>query len=116
MTLQFYMDVHVPATVSDGLRLRGIDVLTCQADGRVRATDEGLLERAHELERVLFSQDEDLLEISARWTTGGREFAGVIYCHQLAAGIGRIVSDLELIAKVMSLAEVRSQVIYIPLH
>lgn len=54
MTLQFYIDVHVPATVSDGLRLRGIDVLTCQADGRVRATDEGLLERAHELERVLF--------------------------------------------------------------
>ena len=116
MTLQFYMDVHVPAAVSDGLRLRGIDVLTCQSDGRVRATDEGLLERAHQLQRVLFSQDEDLLEISARWTTGGREFGGVIYCHQLAAGIGRILSDLELIAKVMSLAEIRSQVINIPLH
>ena len=70
------MDVHVPATVSDGLRLRGIDVLTCQADGRVRATDEGLLERAHELERVLFSQDEDLLEISARWSR-------ICRCHLL---------------------------------
>ncbi len=116
MTLQFYMDVHVPAAVSDGLRLRGIDVLTCQADGRVRATDEALLERARELNRALFSEDEDLLEIAARWTTGGREFSGVIYCHQLAAGIGRIVSDLELIAKVMSLAEIESQVIYIPLH
>jgi len=110
------MDVHVPAAVSDGLRLRGIEVLTCQADGRVRAADEALLARAHELGRALFSQDEDMLEIAARWTTGGRKFSGVIYCHQLAAGIGRIVSDLELIAKVMSLAEIESQVIYIPLN
>ena len=56
------------------------------------------------------------MRIFWRSRPGGREFAGVIYCHQLAAGIGRIVSDLELIAKVMSLAEIRSQVIYIPLH
>lgn len=109
------MDVHVPAAITDGLRLRGVDVLTCQDDGRTRASDEELLERAGDLGRVFFTQDQDLLEITARWTGDAREFSGVIYCHQLAAGIGRIVADLELIANVMSLSEFKGTVVYLPL-
>ncbi len=109
------MDVHVPAAIADGLRLRGIDVITCQTDGRIRATDEELLARATGLGRVFFTQDDDLLGIAARWTAGGRDFTGVIYCHQLAAGIGKIVSDLELIAKVMSEQELNKRVVFLPL-
>ncbi len=115
MTLLLYMDVHVPTAITDGLRLRGIDVLTSQDDRLTRASDEELLERAGDLGRVFFTQDEDLLEIAARWTGEARDFSGVIYCHQLAAGIGRIVADLELIANVLSLSEFNGTVLYLPL-
>ncbi len=34
MSLAFYMDEHVPRSITSGLRLRSIDVLTVQEDGR----------------------------------------------------------------------------------
>lgn len=55
------MDVHVPAAITRGLLLRGADVLTAQIDGAARFSDPELLDRATELGRVLFSQDDDLL-------------------------------------------------------
>ena len=55
------MDVHVPAAITRGLLLRGVDVLTAQLDGSAQLEDPDLLNRATELGRVLFSQDEDLL-------------------------------------------------------
>jgi hypothetical protein len=46
------MDVHIPAAVSRGLRLRGIDVLTAQGDAHQKADDSRLLDRATELGRT----------------------------------------------------------------
>ena len=58
------MDHHVPLAVTEGLRLRGVDVLTCHEDGTSDLDDAPLLERATELGRVLFSQDADLLVVA----------------------------------------------------
>jgi hypothetical protein len=58
------MDVHVNAAISTGLKRRGIIVLTAQEDGSRRFADAQLLDRATALQRVLFSQDEDLLAIT----------------------------------------------------
>ena len=75
MTLSYYVDVHVPAAVTEGLRRRGIDVFTSQEDGTREAEDELLLRRATMLGRVLFSQDQDLLAIAANWQANNREFS-----------------------------------------
>jgi predicted nuclease of predicted toxin-antitoxin system len=64
--LAFLMDHHIRAEITDGLRRRGIDVLTALEDGRSRLDDSGLLLRATALDRILVSQDRDLLIISAR--------------------------------------------------
>jgi hypothetical protein len=40
------MDVHVPRAITEGLRLRGVDVLTAQADGTAELFDDKLLDRA----------------------------------------------------------------------
>lgn len=45
--------------VSDALRDRGMNVLTSQLDATPELLDPALLDRATELGRVLFSQDED---------------------------------------------------------
>ena len=73
-----YMDVHVPAAISAGLRRRGIDVLTSQEDGSDQWPDERLMERAAMLGRVLFTQDDDLLRLASEWGRAQRTSCGVI--------------------------------------
>ncbi len=34
MPISFYMDEHIPKAITLGLRMRGIDVLTAQEDGK----------------------------------------------------------------------------------
>jgi len=45
----------------------------------------------------------------------GEAFAGVIYAHQLKVGIGRCVSDLEIIANVYEPGDMANQVMFLPL-
>lgn len=65
MALAFYMDHHVPKAITNGLRLRGVDVLPAYEDG-TSEYDDDLLDRATELQRVLFTQDDDLLNEAAK--------------------------------------------------
>ncbi len=71
-----YMDVHIPAAITAGLRQRGFDVLTCQDDGTTQLADEEILIRATSPGRVLFTQAEDFLEIVARWQVTKKPFFG----------------------------------------
>jgi predicted nuclease of predicted toxin-antitoxin system len=109
------MDVHVHRAITDGLRLRGVEVVTAQEDGRRRFPDAELLDRASELGRPLFSQDDDLLAEAHRRQEEGLFFAGVIYAHQLHVTIGDCVRDLELIAKLATSDELTNQVVFLPL-
>ena len=59
MSIKLYMDHHVDIAITSGLRRRGVDVLTCQDDGTTTWDDDRLLDRATQLGRVLFSQDDD---------------------------------------------------------
>ena len=115
MSVALYMDVHVRRAVTNGLRLRGVDVLTAQEDGTARWPDDRLLDRAGELERILFSQDDDLLAEAELRQREGRPFAGVIYAHQLAITIGQCVKDLELIAKAAEPEDLKNRVEFLPL-
>lgn len=115
MSLSFYLDHHVPMAIAAGLRQRQIDVLTAQDDGRADWDDDRLLERALELSRVVFTQDRDFLVLAADWQRQDREFAGMVYCHQLRVTIGGAVHDLALIATLISLDDMRNRVEFLPL-
>lgn len=115
MAVSLYMDHHVPKAITTGLRLRGVDVLTAHEDGAGQLDDSHLLERAHELKRALFTQDDDLLEEAAKCHRAGKPFSGVIYAHQLRVTIGVCVQDLEIIAKGADETDMENQVIYLPL-
>lgn len=109
------MDVHVPAAITRGLLLRGVDVLTSQLDRTTELEDPALLDRAAALGRVLFSQDEDLLAEAALRQRTGRTFAGVVYAHQLRVTIGRCIADLELIAQTGTPEDLVNRVEFLPL-
>ncbi|HJX29092.1 MAG TPA: DUF5615 family PIN-like protein [Thermoanaerobaculia bacterium] len=114
MSLAFYMDENVPRAITGGLRLRGIDVLTVQEDGRRGLDDPRVLDRATELGRVLFSQDEDLLVEARRRHLASISFSGVVYAHQLQVTIGDCVRDLELIAQASCREEMVDRILFLP--
>lgn len=113
--IALYLDEHVHRAIADGLRLRGVDVLTIQADGRRGLPDPQVLDRATELGRALFSQDDDLLAEARHRQVAGIPFAGVIYAHSLHVTIGDCVRDLELIAKLAEPGELVNRVQFLPL-
>lgn len=116
MPLPIYMDVNVPAAITAGLRRRGIDVLTSQEDGSRRWSDDRLLERATAIRRVLFSQDDDLIRVTAQWQKQQRSSSGLVYAHQLSVGIGQLVHDLELVLSCCTASELADRVTYLPLQ
>jgi len=99
MATRLYMDVHVPQSITDQLRRRGVDVTTAIDDGFQEAPDDQLLERASQLGSVIFTQDIGFRAMAQTWQRQGRSFAGLLFGHQLGGTIGQYVRDLELIAK-----------------
>jgi predicted nuclease of predicted toxin-antitoxin system len=115
MGLALYMDQHVPKAITVGLRLREVDVLAAYEDGAAEFSDPQLLDRAQELQRVLFTQDDDLLREAAQRQQDGVSFSGIIYAHQLQVSIGACVRDLEMIAQVGEAADLMDQIQFLPL-
>ena len=111
-----YLDVHVPAAIAAQLRTRGVDVLTAQDDTTTELTDLDLIARSTALGRLLFTQDIRFKALAEDWQRAGRNFAGLVFGHQLHGSIGQYVRDLELIAKATDPADWIGQVEQLPLR
>ena len=112
--LALYMDVHIPRAITNGLRRRGVEVITAQEDGSAELDDSSLLDRATELNRPIYRQDDDLLAEAHGRQRVGAQFAGVIYSHQLRSPIGKCIDDLELLAKSFEVDDLKNRVEFIP--
>ena len=109
------MDHQVPRTITMGLRLRGVDVITAYEDNASELTDPALLDRAGELGRILFTRDDDLLAEAAHRQNNSIAFEGIIYAHQLRVSVGQCINDLEIIAKAGNPVDLKNSVQYLPL-
>jgi len=112
--IKLYADECANGLVLRALRERGVDVLTVQDDDLEGQPDTVILDRATALDRVLFTQDDDLLVEGVRRQRSGETFRGVIYAHQ-DVPIRVCIDDLDLIAGACELAEYQDRVEYLPL-
>jgi predicted nuclease of predicted toxin-antitoxin system len=115
MPVALYMDEHVRAAITFGLRRRGVDVLRVQDDGHANTDDAEILDRALALGRVIFTRDQDFLVIAQFRQVHGVPFAGVVFAHQLGPSIAQCVDDLEAVAGASELPEWENRVEYLPL-
>lgn len=115
MSVLFYMDQNIPAAITNGLRHRGVEVLTAFEDGTADWDDEPILERATQLGRAVFTFDDDFLAIASEWLQQGREFTGVVFARPLAVTIGQAIRDLELIAAGLDTEDMRNHIEFLPL-
>ena len=115
MTIRLYMDHNVPRAITNGLKLKGIDLITAHEDGSSQLDDSKLLDRASELERVLFTRDYNLLQEATKRQRAGVPFYGIIYAHQLKISIGDCTRDLEIISEAGDPEDLINQVQFLPL-
>ena len=115
MAHSLYMDHCVDGAIIAGLRARGVDVLTARDDSHHEVPDPLVLDRATELERVVFTQDEDFLRDAAGRQRQGTPFYGVIYAHPQRVPIGRCIEALQLLVQAEELENLVGRVIYLPL-
>ena len=115
MPLAFYMDVHVPRAITNGLLGRAVDVLRAQDDGPADAPDTELFDRATVLGRVIVTADADFLIEAGRRQKDCVAFPGVIFIQMATINIGRCIDDLEVIAKAGEAQDLINRVEYLPL-
>lgn len=106
--IRFYADEHVPSAVVNGLRERGVDVLTVVEAGLLGASDAEHLLRCQADGRILITQDSDFLHLHAR----GMSHAGVVYAPH-DTSIGEMIRGIMLIYMVLNTEEMREHVEYL---
>ena len=106
--IRFYTDEHSANAIAQGLRRRGVDVLTTYEAGMLGASDEEQLAFAQRENRVIFTQDEDFLRLDAT----GVEHVGIAYTEQ-GSSFGDIIRGLVLIHEVLDMGDMRNHVEYL---
>ncbi len=77
-----YADADVDGPVVKALMHASWDVLRAVDVFPEKTTDAPHFERATALDRVLVSNDRDMLELAYRWLEQGRRFRGLIWWHR----------------------------------
>jgi predicted nuclease of predicted toxin-antitoxin system len=89
--LPSYADVHVPYPIVQGLRMRGMHVVTAQDRGHHQAHDGVLLSQALQEHRVMLTCDHDFLRLAASLSRQGEPFAPIYFWPQQARSIGEMI-------------------------
>jgi hypothetical protein len=95
--IRFFMDQHIPQTVSSGLRRHGVAILTAQEAGRYGVQDLDQLAFASSQQRVMVSFDSDFLALHQ----SGVQHGGIAWCPEQKYGIGQLIQALLLVHGVL---------------
>src|SRR5690349_9743411 len=106
--IKFYLDENVPRAVAEGLRRRGVDVLTVQEVGNSGLSDREQLTFAFTEAHVLVTMDSDFLKFAIE----GVPHAGIAYANPRRS-IGEIVGALRLISDVLTSHDMANHVEYL---
>jgi hypothetical protein len=106
--ISFYLDEHIHRAVADGLRHRGVNVLTVQEAGKNGVSDRQQLSFALSEGRVMVTMDSDFLLLASE----GVSHAGIAYANSQRA-IGDLIGSLILIYDVLAAAEMTNHVEYV---
>src|SRR5262245_14935814 len=88
--IRYHLDELVDPVIADGLRRRGIDVITTVEAGLRSATDEKHMELARTQQRVIVTNDRDFLVLAHRGST----HAGIIYYRPGRYAAGEVIRRL----------------------
>jgi len=107
--IKFYADENISKALSNALRNRNIDVLTCQEAGLRTATDEEHFEFAKTEQRAIITNDNDFLKLASKHP----DHWGIIFIVSQRTDIGVIVKRISQLHNLVSAKEFKNQVEFI---
>ncbi|NWG01300.1 MAG: DUF5615 family PIN-like protein [Syntrophaceae bacterium] len=107
--MKFYLDEHIPKGVVEGLRRRGVDVLTAQEAGRSGDSDEKQLAFAAREGRVLITFDDDFLRLDA----AGVPHKGIVFSQTGRYTVGELIERVMLIANVIDPNDMKNHIEFV---
>lgn len=102
------MNEHIPKAVTEGLRRRGVDVLSAQEAGMSGANDYDQLSLANKEGRIIFTKDADFLRLHK----AGVSHQGIIYSSRQSP-VGYTVRVLMIIYDLVTPEEMSERVEFI---
>ena len=107
--IRYFFDQHLHSAVANGLRLRGVEVLTAHDAGRCGLDDPDQLQFATAEERVMVTFDPDYLALA----DSGIQHAGIAYFHATKYSIGQQIQMLNLLHAVLDRDGMKNRVEYL---
>jgi predicted nuclease of predicted toxin-antitoxin system len=102
--IRFYFDQHIP--VADGLRRRGVDVLTAQEADRCGLPDLRQIEFAKSDQRIIVTFDDDFLVLAA----SGLPHSGIAFCRVTKYSIGELIHALLLLNDILDMSDMQNHI------
>ena len=87
-----YLDESVNVAVAEGLRRRGVDVISAKDVGNLGLSDEDQLKYAIKNNFVIVTHDADFLSLAKSY-----EHKGIVFVHQEKYSIGDLIRNLKLL-------------------
>jgi predicted nuclease of predicted toxin-antitoxin system len=107
--IRYFFDQHISSAVAQGLRHRGIEILTAHEAHRCGFDDAEQLQFAEANEYVIVTFDRDYLALDA----GGVSHAGIAWCPATKYSVGQLIQALMLLHGVLTTSEMRDHVEYL---
>ena len=112
MSIAFFFDENVNGILAKALRRRHVDVLTVQWDGLDSQPDPVVFARSIELNRVLVSNDQDMLAIAGDHMDRNVPFPGLLFLN--TARLREHLESLEYIARTGEPEDFANCIWYLP--
>lgn len=111
--ISVYTDENVGPRIIDGLRRRGVHVVTSAEQRMLGATDPEHFTRAMELGAILLTADTDHLALARAALAAGGEHPSVIYFHIAWCDPAEVVRETCGIALAIEPGETRNRIWYV---
>ncbi len=109
--MRLYTNESVPVAVAEGLKRRGVDAFTARDVSNLGLSDEEQLTFAHSQGAVIFTHDDDFLQIAlTTWLAAGHEHSGIVYTHQQRFGMGEIIRRLKVLDELLTQTDMDNHV------
>lgn len=108
--MKIYCDENIESAIVEGLKRRGIEVISARDTEDLGEDDEYHLKRASELGAVILTHDVDFLKIAHQWRQEGKKHKGILYAHPLDLSLGECIRRVELITQVLSEEEMEDYI------
>ncbi len=94
--------------IVEGLKRRGVNIISAKDLGKLGLTDEEQLAVAFEHQAVIFTCDADFLRMAL-----SKPHLGLIYVHQQKLLIGECIRRLKIIAATKSAQEMQNRILFL---